>query len=158
MKIEYTKANTIDSKYRRALKPDAQAFDKIELVTVPRYKESNLSGNEWRISIMVRMYRKGNLIYENFAGHKMEDAVNYIAWKYAEATDSGKGLYCGEGRFCDQEGCSNEATVVYQLKKEFCDRGHENEPAQPTIRLFCDEHKKRGDCGLEDADENYIQL
>lgn len=32
-----------------ALRPDAQAFDEIRIVTVPRYKQSGLSGDEWRI-------------------------------------------------------------------------------------------------------------
>lgn len=35
----------------RALKPDAQAFDRIEIITVPRLKCSGLSGDQRWISI-----------------------------------------------------------------------------------------------------------
>lgn len=40
------------------LRPDAQAFDEVRIVTVPRYKQSGLSGDEWRISAAIRLYRK----------------------------------------------------------------------------------------------------
>ena len=46
----------------RALKPDAQAFDEVRIVTVPRYKRSDLSGDEWRISAEIQFYRNGVLI------------------------------------------------------------------------------------------------
>lgn len=46
-------------KARRALRPDAQACDEIRIYTVPRYKTSGLSGDEWRISAVTEFYRKG---------------------------------------------------------------------------------------------------
>gem|GEM_PF-6705725 len=47
-------------KDRYALRPDAQAFDEIRIVTVPRYKTSGLSGDEWRISAMIQFFAKVN--------------------------------------------------------------------------------------------------
>lgn len=155
MDTKYTERNTLNSQFKRALKPDAQGFDEIRLITKPRWKTSGLSGNEWRIAIFYQFFRKGKLICEDFCGHKMEDAVNYLPWKYVCEGDNGKMYFAGEDNICDQEGCSKKATVVYQLKKNFCREGHESIPSIPTIRLFCDEHSKRGDCGLEDADANY---
>lgn len=42
-------------------------------------------------------------------------------------------------------------------KKDFCRAGHETEPHDHNVyRHFCEEHKRRGDCGLDDADVNYV--
>jgi hypothetical protein len=53
---------------RRALRPDAQAFDEVRIVTVPRYKISGLSGDEWRISSHIEFYRKGRKVHERGFG------------------------------------------------------------------------------------------
>ena len=148
--------NNLGDKSRRALKPDAQAFDEIRFITVPRYKESGLSGDEWRISINMQFYRKGNLIHEVGAGGKMESAMSFAGFLYARACDDAHGLYIGEGNYCDQEGCAEEAKVTYKLKKEWCSRcGKDKILEEEIIRKFCDRHKIRGDCALEDADVNY---
>lgn len=149
------------NKYRRAIKPDAQAFDEVRFITVPRYKTSDMSGDEWRISITMQFYRKGNLVHEEAASGKMESAMSFAGFKYARACDDGHAFYAGEGDYCDQEGCANKATVTYRLKKEWCSRCGSDKEAigilgqEGTIRRFCEEHKRRGDCGLEDADINY---
>jgi hypothetical protein len=43
----------------RAQKPDAQAFDEVRIKTVPRYKTSGLSGDEWRISATIQLMLSG---------------------------------------------------------------------------------------------------
>src|SRR5689334_5105636 len=98
-------------KEHRAIKPDAQPFDRVELVTIPRWKTSGLSGDEWRISIEARFYRKGQLVHSTYCGHDMNGAVAQIQWRFIEAVDSGKAYYAGEGNTCDQEGCEQKATV-----------------------------------------------
>ncbi len=142
-------------KGNRALKPDAQAFDRIEIVTVPRYKMSDLSGDEWRISAEIIFYRKGVEIHRTGC-RNVESACNLMGWFHASAVGDGKGYFAGEGDLCDQEGCDDKATVRADLKAGYCRDGHKHELNWPTYRLFCDEHKTRGDCGLEDADRNYI--
>ena len=149
----------------RALKPDAQPFDRIEIVTVPRWKESGFSGDEWRISARVIFYRKGRKVHEVDYGRNVEAACNAMGYLHANACDDGKGYFAGEGNFCDQEGCSEPATVTYALKEKFCNEGHPHPIAStrlgvdvPTVRKFCDRHENRGDCGLEDADRNYVML
>jgi len=54
----------LNSVQRRALRPDAQAFDEVRITTVPRYKMSGLSGDEWRISGKIQLLRKGRVVAE----------------------------------------------------------------------------------------------
>jgi len=67
-------------------------------------------------------------------------------------------LYAGErGGKCQQAGCSEPAEVTYRLKQEW---EHGYGPLPPNVlgqplRRFCSTHAVRGDCALEDADENY---
>jgi hypothetical protein len=139
---------------RRALRPDAQAFDEVRIRTVPRWKNSEMSGSEWRISAKVEFLRKGVVKHEQSFGN-VETACGFAYAEYMRAHDDGKGYFAGEGEFCDQEGCAEVAQHTRWLKKEFCRSGHEQNPLGPTYRIFCQKHKQRGDCGLEDADRNY---
>ena len=142
---------------RRACRPDAQAFDEVRIKTVPRYKMSGMSGDEWRISAVVEIYRKGRLMHSASFGN-MEYAMRLADAEYIKASEGGKQYYGGEDGFCDQEGCANPPTVTYKLAKEYCRAGHSSEPSGTVVRLFCDEHKTRGDCGLEDSDKNYERI
>jgi len=151
----------IKTSHRREQKPDAQGFDEIQIKTVPRYKTSGLSGDEWRISAEIKFLRKGKVIHEAY-NHNIENAIHMLYAHYAQAHDEGKMFFAGEGDFCDQEGCSEKATVVYRLKKKYCkEYGHEPtvyKPEESPIRMFCERHSKRGDCGLDDSDANYELL
>lgn len=139
----------------RDMKPDAQAFDEVRIVTVPRYKTSGLSGDEWRISAEIQLIRNGRIIYQK--GYRdVETACKFLPAVHAMACDEGKAYFAGEGDICDQEGCSKPATVTYRKKADYCRDGHKTELAdQIKIRRFCDTHKTRGDCGLDDSDDNY---
>lgn len=142
----------------RAVKPDAQPFDEVRLVTAPRFKQSGMSGDEWRISIVAEFWRKGAKVHECGCGSKMDIAVAMLGHQYFRACDDGHGFYAGERDVCDQEGCSKQAVVCYLVKKEFSrDRPHEWNAPPPWrhYRAFCSQHKRRGDCGFDDADDNY---
>jgi hypothetical protein len=151
--------STLDNPFWRDLKPDAQAFDEIRITTVPRYKTSYLSGDEWRISAKIEFYRKGELILERYMSN-IETACYHLGSTYSEACNNGNGLFAGEGNFCDQEGCKESATVTYKKKFDYCRLGHKHEITTPTakIRKFCARHSTRGNCGLDDADANYELL
>lgn len=140
---------------RREVRPDAQGFDEIRIFTVPRYKTSGLSGDEWRISAKIEFFRKGMLAHEEYMG-SVDAACKFLYSLYATALDNGKGYYGGIDDFCDQEGCKEKASVKMLLKQNYCNKGepHEIKYDKP-YRLFCERHSKRGDCGLEDADANY---
>lgn len=146
---------------RHAIRPDAQAFDEIRLVTVPRYKTSGLSGDEWRIHVAIQFYRKGKMVHE-VGMRDMEVATASLGYHYLNAIDDGKAYFAGEGDACDQEGCSETATVFYRKKAEYSREGHKSDPYEydknPLIRQFCQRHSKRGDCGLDDSDANYELL
>lgn len=144
-----------------AIRPDAQAFDEIRIFTVPRYKTSDFSGDEWRISAMVQFIRKGEVLEEkNYSN--VETAVQMLGADYLHAVE-GTGYYAGVEGKCDQEGCNAEPEVFYKVKTHVCKRcGHSGEPIVKRdcvdVRKFCRVHSKRGDCGLDDADANYELL
>ncbi len=151
----------LGEKISNAIRPDAQAFDEIRIITVPRYKQSGLSGDEWRISANILLYRKGKMVHsESF--HDVDTCVNFLPFVIAQAKDNGKAFYAGEYELCDQEGCKELATTYLKIKKEFCcgwgGCGTEKKQFGEKYRKFCGAHKQRGDCGLEDADSNYEEI
>ena len=140
-----------------ALRPDAQAFDEVRIFTQPRYKESGLSGDEWRISATVQFFRKGRLVFEDGC-RNVETACGLLYGWYVRAIDDGKAYFAGDGITCDQEGCHEPATVRFRKKFEFCRHGHKTTPSDVSLfRHFCEKHRERGDCGLDDADDNYTE-
>lgn len=138
-------------------RPDAQAFDEIRITTIPRYKQSGLSGDEWRISAQVEFYRKGEEVHIATGFKDVESACRFMAFTYARACDDGHGYFAGIEGKCDQEGCDQAPTVFYKRKKDYCHScGHgEQYKFKNSVRKFCNEHKTRGDCGRDDSDENY---
>lgn len=144
-----------------ALKPDAQGFDEVRITTVPRYKQSYLSGNEWRISGKCQLLRKGKVVYE-FSMSNVQNCANALPFYIMRAGDEGYGYYGGgEDGKCDQEGCSKPWAVLYRLKKLFCDEPHKHQgetPTHPLHRQFCDDHAKRGDNSFDDSDANYERV
>jgi len=149
------------NKISYALKPDAQPFDEIKIRIEPRWKDSELSGSEWRISATTEFYRKGKLIHETHSGGKnvMEVAAGLLFQRLCEAQDNGKGYFAGDGVHCDQEGCMNKAMYLMRIKKHYCvgggNCGQEKKSYSDEYRCFCDKHKTRGDQDLEDNDDNY---
>jgi hypothetical protein len=138
-----------------------QVFDEVRIRTVPRFKTSNASGNEWRFCARAELLYKGQVVdgmdYGNVA-----DAVSHLqgmAHEYEEkfTMRGGDGSQWRASR-CDQEGCAEEATVTLQIKKNFCTGcGTHRESSIRTkgYRRYCERHVNRGDCSLEDANDNY---
>jgi len=144
------------------LHPDDEGVDRIEIDVVPRFKTSGLSGDEWRVSARLRVYRKGELVGEK-SYTSMEAVACFLPFLWKTLSDWTEGpLYSGErGGKCQQAGCAHPATVTYRLKREYSARGEG--PLPPNVlgmplRRFCAAHATRGDCALEDADENYELL
>jgi hypothetical protein len=149
--------NSEPDKVWRDTKPNAQAFDEVRIVTVPRWKESEMSGDEWRISAKVELLRNGLVVAQSMY-RDVETACAMLPALHAEAIGDGMGCFAGEGDFCDQEGCAEIATVTFAKHANYCSAGHKTEPHHLTIRRFCERHKHRGDCGLDDADANYRRI
>lgn len=138
----------------RAGRPNGQAYDEVRIFTQPRWKESYLSGDEWRISGKIEFYLKGQLLggrsYSSVAS-----ALQYGDWAAIELFENGKPNEIDTASYCDQEGCNEKATHKYRLKKRYRNDGSEKEMLWKEHRCFCPRHKYRGDCGLDDGDKNY---
>lgn len=144
--------------------PDAQRYDEVRIVTVPRWKESELSGDEWRISARVEMLRKGRVVFSRgfstvetaamclpalFAGWGVDDSGEYDVDAYHD----------GRKNSCDQEGCREEPKHWLALKSRWDNAGNQRPVRKEgEYRQFCDRHKGRGDCGLDDNDDNYEHI
>jgi len=160
--------------WSRDLRPDGQAFDEIRITTVPRYKTSGLSGDEWRISARVQFMRKGEVLHTELSLRDVETAAQFLPYLAAQARETcTKTYYAGIYReedgaaLCDQEGCAEPATVVYRKKHDACCRCGERKDTRTKdfrgdpmygggpVRMFCAKHSQRGDCGLDDVSDNY---
>lgn len=159
-----------DRKLRFIDHPRAQYFDRASIRVVERYKTSAASGDEWRFSVVVELFRKGTLVAEKPVGGDM----------LAAAIEMARGLSMGPQQIeddphwithvagphfvydehCCQWGCPDGGTDTYVLKKRWSERCKMSEPNTGRVhaRKFCHTHRIRGDCGLDDADENYIRV
>lgn len=143
-----------------ALKPDAQPFDEIRIRIVPRYKSSGLSGSEWRQSCVIEFYRNGEVKHSSSCGGKLEYGAGLAYARLLEAQDNGIGYFASDGVHCDQEGCHKKAKYLMRLKERFCVGGgncgqKKQHSGSSDHRIFCEEHKHRGDQDLGDNDANY---
>lgn len=149
-------------RYTRALRPDAQPFDEIRIRTVPRFKTSEVSGDEWRIAAVVELRRKGRTVHCE-TRRNIEVAAAHLSSIIDEAIDDGKAFYAGMEGICDQEGCLENATVVYRRKMAVCCQCGSSKPdecgfknrVERSIRAFCQRHAVRGNASLDDRDDNY---
>lgn len=144
-------------KYSRTLRPDHQMVDEVVIKTIPRYKDSELSGDEWRISAIMQYRIKGKVIRED--GYRdVQTAMDFIKANYHMLCDEGRdtAAIAHEESFCDQEGCARPWTHIYKMKSRYSKDGTKKEAGNSyNHRAFCDRHKQRGDCGLDDANANY---
>lgn len=144
---------------------DDEWIDEVRIVTVPRWKESELSGDEWRFSTRIEVFRKGQLLARSGAG-RMKDAVSMLPGlllSWGGGSHIGGAFEEEPGRpsefwdeFCFNPGCPEQAAVEFRRKHHYCREGeaHDRDWRVEHVR-FCERHKRRGDCGLNDADRNY---
>lgn len=144
---------------------DDEYIDRITIDLVERWKESELSGDEWRFSTVLRFFRKGHEVWSK-GFNRMETAVAALPWFFRVAGEIGGTR--GENEYkhlpdenerCSQPGCRNTWAVEYKPKKFFSRQGYEKANEESSFSThhvrFCSRHRRRGDCGLEDADSNY---
>jgi hypothetical protein len=147
--------------------PDFELIDEVRIRVVERWKESELSGSEWRFSNVVECLHKGVVLKARSFGSRMEWALLGVGSAAMEAGDSGvpDEVSALEKIVCAQPGCRAPAEVFYRVKALYDNTGHMEElphsysaaDAVYVIR-FCRRHKHRGDCALQDADHNYEEL
>lgn len=134
---------------------DDEKIDYIDVRMVPRFKTSELSGDEWRVSAVVRFGYKGHVIYERTFGDMTSAVASLPHLLLTFREEAGSPTTQPSHHPCDQVGCSEPATILYRMKAIYDHRGHRDELSSPYHRGFCVRHSTRGDCGLDDADENY---
>jgi hypothetical protein len=163
--------------YFRRLDDDT-VVDEVHITTIPRFKESGLSGDEWRFHARVEFRRKGVLVgYEDH--HSITKALAHIARFAAYGAIAPADLKFGyetedpkahaelwrhlDEDFCAQIGCAEPWTVEYRMIKTGCGRCGVVEDIESIDwknyrRRFCDKHANRGDSDLDDSDRNYIRV
>jgi len=165
----------MDSK--RRMYPKAHYEDdgiiEITMERTPRWKESELSGDEWRFSlrgvIVLKDWKHGGIRQVAVAGGRwslIEVADLVAAWLHQNRDDLMPPFSItdpSELRCCFQPGCADWPEVLYGIKQEWTwfphqGRRMESESGGPSVRAFCGKHRHRGDCDLEDADKNYYEI
>ena len=144
---------------------DDEIADSVSIECVPRFKTSGLSGDEWRVSYRVQIRRKGTVLFDR-CYTSLDAAVTHLPWILKTMFEGGcdgfnEGAWSrrieADNSTCHQVGCAEPATVVYRLKQRFAENG--DGPLPPSSveyrAAFCARHSERGDCGREDADDNY---
>lgn len=136
---------------------DDEWYDEIHVYVEERWKESELSGDEWRFAYVAEFRRKG-FVQKRAVAHKLEWLLPKIAahQSFAPVGDDDDARRDFD-ELCFQPGCSEAATLEYRKKKDWCHRcGNDREISYGEHhRRFCHRHRSRGDCGLDDADANY---
>ena len=141
--------------------PEDERYDEINIRVVERWKESELSGDEWRFSWTAEFKRKGEIIFRLNA-NKLDWLMSRLGWGKVTAGEDNQFDVNAWNRTkdkCDQPGCLEVATIFYKRLKRYTAQGEELAPSSyydgKEYRQFCDRHKHRGDCDLDDTDINY---
>ena len=135
----------------------AERFDAVTVDTVERWKESELSGDEWRFSYLVKFWRRGEVMTQVGAG-SVEEACLVAAYQYSHTDLEGApGGYLGDiSDLCAQPACPDPWTILLHPVNRYNRQGTLIGPYyEDDVRGFCDRHRHRGDCGLDDNDRNY---
>lgn len=131
--------------------------DEIRLHTVPRFKTSGLSGDEWRFHVEAVAYRKGREVGRTQYGWITAALERIDTWVKDELLCPVENVELTHD-LCDQPGCDQPWTVKYRMIRRGCgDCGsvHEEEPGWENERAFCADHAKRGDQDVDDNDDMY---
>ena len=149
---------------------DDAAYDEVRMWIQPRFKTSEMSGDEWRFSWIVQIARKGHIIREFHFGHSgqgVDSLRDALVWTTArlssehtpEEVERWKAVDALE--LCDNAACSNQAQVKFKRVRHGCGRCGHTEPCSHSWDHFsrwCLEHAIRGDASLDDSDDNYEQI
>lgn len=143
----------------RAQAPNRQFIDEVRIKTVPRFKTSWASGDEWRFSATTELLYKGRVFASDFYGD-VQTAIERLPMLMYQEQDKlhsrrDDPYYASK---CDQEGCAEEAVVWYECITNHCNHCGKMDPTPPEYgksRAFCANHSRRGNCSLTDADDCY---
>jgi len=149
----------VPARYRH---PDDEYVDEVKIGTAHRWKDSEISGSEWRRSSTLLFLRKGHVVFQRDF-RALSHAVEASPW-FKLIWDEEPGFRAlsaeVERSLCQQPGCQRPPSPrIYQLGKRQISRQHDvlvGIPAdRPVLTWWCEAHERRGDCGLEDRDDNW---
>lgn len=139
---------------------DFEPFDKITMEIVPRWKESELSGDEWRQHVQVTFWFKGHEVGSHGCRNMQAASMLLGSWLLDGGSPLSDKVLALEDDLCDQPSCTEPPVNRHILKSLFSVRGEkldkDDNGSRPYFRKFCARHSTRGDCGREDSDGNYI--
>ncbi len=145
---------------------ERQCFDEVRIRTIPRWKDSELSGCEWRFCAFVEFLYKGVVVWEQ-SFRDCETAVQLMYGWFIRDAES-KGIHSDPRKIrellCDQEGCKEIATTKAYIKQHYCvGGGNCGSKIDAPFRVknylqFCDRHSTRGDQDFQDNDDNYEKV
>ncbi len=160
-------ANVIKSGLKSISRPyykrhaDDEFCDEIRLKVIPRFKTSGMSGDEWRTSVKVQLFRKG-FMYAETSVSKMEYAIMMLGHFYVTSHEPvPTEAIEHEKTKCDQPGCGDDAVNHYRFKVEKHGNSGHTSPVREDREVrckFCARHSERGDSDLEDNDENLVLM
>lgn len=139
--------------YYKRLRND-EFFDEVHIKIVPRFKTSDMSGDEWRTSARLQFFRKGELVFERGVS-TMEVAAAFLPYLLITVLENGEYDEPKDSHKCTQPGCSKTATVELRMKQQYHDGDILPDHGMEYRCKFCDEHAHRGDADYNDRDENY---
>lgn len=144
----------MEKKIKKHLRPDHQMYDKVVIETNPRFKDSELSGSQWRISASIQFYCKGRVMHQA-SFNSIETALDFVKAEYHKGADNGRADIPYEDLFCDQEGCERLPKTIYKLKQQYNEEGLPKQHQFIQHRSFCNVHDNRGDQSYNDNMNNY---
>lgn len=138
--------------------------DEIRIVTIPRFKTSGLSGDEWRTNKQFQYLYKGKVVHTETAPSDMSCAIGFLYKNFILAAEEGKLDDIHYNSFfqtkCQQHGCSEDATAFFTINEmknpdgtPYPDLLIKDKPKY--FRGFCNNHLHRGNSDLLDNDSNY---
>ena len=167
-----------DYHYLKAL-PEDDGIISITTERIPRWKESELSGDEWRYSYVatltmkywekggVEILKRNSWNFQDMAA-AVSEALRVVVSRHGKQNTFPYSVQSlSEIRVCFQPGCAEAPTRFYRIKQEWTDHPHQghrlfrgrHDSEQPSVvRAFCEQHHHRGDGDLEDNDDNYEEL
>jgi hypothetical protein len=116
--------------------------------------------------------RKGHPVWSSSYDAKPVDllvAAGHLPWAWCLWPERGEHPDVLK-TLCAQPGCAKPHVSIYRLKHRYCREGHRSKAGSSwkpvgrpkvvthDVRGFCADHLRRGDCGLDDADDNYVAL
>jgi len=159
-----------DHLYLKPLPEDDGVID-MTMERIPRWKESELSGDEWRYTmvatIMMKDWEDGGSISEFIHGKDFAQMALRVAQRLDELMSYGNQLTVpyavdkpSDIRVCFQPACIRSPVNVFSIRQHYTGfpyQGHKMDDnyGGPSVRAFCKQHSHRGDCDLEDNDDNY---